>query len=101
MTKIKPLTINFGFTLIELLIAITILGILVTIGMGTFKNSQRRSRDAQRKANLKQVANALELYYSDYGKYPNANSGKINSCGTGGGSICDWGTGEFTDGKTI
>jgi len=89
-----------GFTLIELLISIAILGILATIGMSTFRNSQMRSRDVQRKANLKQVANALELYYSDYGKYPDAGSGEIKACNDGI-SLCDWGEGEFTDGKTV
>lgn len=99
--KLMPksrLKVTSAFTLIELLIAITLLGILVTIGMGTFRNSQRRSRDAQRKANLKQVANALEFYYSDYRQYPDADSGKIKACGS---SVCEWGEGEFTDGKTI
>ena len=61
---------NKGFTLIELLIAIVILGILATVGLGSFRTAQMRGRDAERKSDLKQISNALELYYSDYGKYP-------------------------------
>lgn len=71
----------------ELLVVIAILGILATIGLSSFRNSQMRGRDVQRKSDLKQVAGALELYYSDYNQYPAA------------GSIT-WG-GEFTDGKTV
>jgi len=66
---------------------IAILGILATIGLSSFRNSQMRGRDVQRKSDLKQVAGALELYYSDYNEYPDA------------GDII-WGD-EFTDGNTI
>jgi len=75
-----------GFTLVELLVVMAILGVLVTVTLGSFRSSQARGRDAQRKSDLKQISSALELYYSDYGKYPDAP--------------LPWG-GEFTDGKTI
>lgn len=61
---------NKGFTLIELLIAMAILGILATVGLASFRTAQMRGRDAERKSDLKQISNALELYFSDYGKYP-------------------------------
>lgn len=73
-----------GFTLVELLVVIAIIGTLVTIALVSFRNSQARGRDAERKSDLKQTSSALELYYSDYGKYPNS---------------LNWGS-EFTDGKT-
>jgi type II secretion system protein G len=59
-----------GFTLIELLIAVVIIGILAAIGLGQFYTAQIRARDAQRKDNLSSVAKALEMYYSDQGRYP-------------------------------
>ncbi len=59
-----------GFTLIELLIAMVIIGILATVGLGSFRTAQMRGRDGERKSDLKQISNALELYYSDYGAYP-------------------------------
>lgn len=73
-----------GFTLVELLVVIAIIGTLVTIALVSFRSSQARARDAQRKSDLKQVGSALELYYSDYGEYPTTLS---------------WGN-EFTDSKT-
>lgn len=73
-----------GFTLVELLVVIAIIGTLVTIALVSFRNSQARGRDVERKSDLKQISSALELYYSDYGSYP---------------SSITWGA-EFTDGKT-
>jgi Tfp pilus assembly protein PilE len=71
--------------MVELLVVIAILGVLVTIALVSFRSSQARGRDAQRKSDLKQVSSALELYYSDYNKYPDSVT---------------WGT-EFTDGSTV
>lgn len=89
-----------GFTLVELLIVISILGILATIAITSFRSAQFRGRDAERKSDLKQISSALELYYSDYGKYPNAASGEIAGCPSTTGDACAWGSGSFTDTKT-
>lgn len=49
---------------------IAIIGIL-TIGTFYFLNDARiRARDARRVADLKEIANALEIYYGIYGQYP-------------------------------
>lgn len=77
---------SLGFTLVELLIVISILSILVSLVIVSFRSSQLKGHDAERKSDLKQIANALELYYNDYGKYPN--------------SLPPWGS-TFTDGKTV
>jgi len=107
MKEEKHLKINnnkiFGFTLVELLVVMAILGVLVTIIAGGFRSAQARGRDAERKSDLKQVSQSLELFFSDYGRYPDDASGKILGCpySTGGGSSCTWGESEFTDTKTI
>jgi prepilin-type N-terminal cleavage/methylation domain-containing protein len=74
-----------GFTLIELLVVIAILGILASVALISFRSAQARSRDAERKSDLKQISSSLELYYSDYEIYPDS---------------LPWGA-ELTDGKTI
>jgi len=63
-----------GFTLIELLVSMAILGILSTLGLGTFRSSQIKSRDAIRKSDLGSIQKALEMYQSDNGVYPSSNS---------------------------
>ena len=53
-----------GFTLIELLVVISIIVILITMGMTSFSTAQRKGRDAKRKADLREIKNALEQYYT-------------------------------------
>jgi general secretion pathway protein G len=105
MKKNKGFIATAGFTLVELLVVISIIGVLASIGLVAFNSAQARSRDAQRKSDLKQISSALELFYSDYGKYPSGSGdGKIQACAynpaTGTGTDCTWGTSEFTDGQT-
>jgi len=69
---IRKMNVNKGFTLIELLVVIAILGILATVGIGSFQSSQIKGRDAQRKHDLGQIQKALEMYYNDYKTYPDA-----------------------------
>lgn len=59
-----------GFTLIEILVVIAILGLLITVGVTSYTNTLRQSRDAKRKTDLEQIRLALELYKSDNGSYP-------------------------------
>lgn len=59
-----------GFTLIELMIVMAILGVLATVGLGSFRSSQIKGRDAQRKNDLGQLQRGLEAYYNDKGSYP-------------------------------
>ena len=97
------MTNKSGFTLVELLVVITIIGILATIGLDAFQSSQMRARDAERKSDLRQMSSALELFYADYGRYPNDSNGLIVGCpySSGGTSTnCVWGRGFFSDGKT-
>jgi len=62
----KPL----GFTLVELIIVMAILGLLATVGLASFRSSQIKGRDAQRKNDLGQLQRGLEAYYNDKGRYP-------------------------------
>ena len=101
--RFRKWKIEHAFTLIELLIVISILGVLASIALVSFVSAQQRGRDAARKSDLKQVFSALELYYSDYGQYPNANTaGQIRACpSTGSGTACVWGgSSAFSDTKT-
>lgn len=83
-----------GFTLVELLVTITIIGILASIGLNTFTSAQKKSRDAKRKAYLRQITDALEAYNNDKGEYPapaDGGSGNIKGCGADAEQDCTWG----------
>ena len=61
-----------GFTLIELLVVIAIIGVLATVVLASLNTARRKSRDARRVTDLKQIQLALELYFDGFGanQYP-------------------------------
>jgi prepilin-type N-terminal cleavage/methylation domain-containing protein len=59
-----------GFTLIELLVVIAIIAILVGLLFPAFRAVQNQARQTQAKNDLTQIVNAVNAYYTDYGKYP-------------------------------
>jgi type II secretion system protein G len=73
---------NKGFTLIELLVVISIIGILTGLLTSNLTASQARGRDGKRKTDLKAIATALEIYYSDNGTYPAPRQAATCSNGT-------------------
>ena len=83
-----------GYTLIELIVVIAIIGILSTVVITALNSSRIRSRDATRLLQIRQFKNALELFYSDNGYYPNCfDVGYIGGCDYvdfhGPGSLAD------------
>ncbi len=63
-----------GFTLIELLVVIAIIGILASVVLASLNTARKKSRDARRVADIKQIQLALELYFDATRAYPAALS---------------------------
>lgn len=65
-----------GFTLIELLVVIAIIGVLASIVLASLNSARRKSRDARRITDVKQIQLALELYFDAQGtpSYPTATA---------------------------
>jgi prepilin-type N-terminal cleavage/methylation domain-containing protein len=57
-----------AFTLIELLIVVAIIAILAAIAVPNFLEAQTRSKISRVKADMRTIATALEMYYTDYSK---------------------------------
>jgi type II secretory pathway pseudopilin PulG len=73
------------------MVVMSILAILGTIGILTYRTSQIKARDMKRKNDFQSIAKALESYYNDYGQYPLSDvDGNILGCADVGG-VCLWG----------
>jgi general secretion pathway protein G len=59
-----------GWTLIELLVVISLISVLATIGLASYRNSVTASKEAVLKTNLFRMRDAIDQYYADKGQYP-------------------------------
>jgi type II secretion system protein G len=66
-----------GFTLIELLIVVAIIGILAAIAVPNFMNAQIRAKIARCQSDMRNIAQALEMYKMDENRYPTWNQPRV------------------------
>jgi general secretion pathway protein G len=73
-----------GFTLIELLVVVAIISLLSSVVLASLNTARAKARDTRRLSDMRQIQNALELYYDKYGAYPgnvdNDNGGWDTGC---------------------
>jgi prepilin-type N-terminal cleavage/methylation domain-containing protein len=62
-----------GFTLLELLVVIAIIGVLSSIILANLASARSEARDAARATLVREMRNAMELYYSERGEYPTSH----------------------------
>ncbi len=70
-----------GFTVVEVMIVIVVIGILAGITLVVYGGAQGQARDTERKVDIADIQEALELYYLDNKTYPSSAStapNKIN-----------------------
>lgn len=70
---------QLGFSLIELLVVATIIIVLMTIGIVSYRQSSRNARNAKRQSDLESVRQALVLYRNDEGTYPDPGGNGTNA----------------------
>jgi general secretion pathway protein G len=61
---------DHGWTLIELLIVISIIMILASMSLVTYRNSVTLAKEAALHSDLYMMRDAIDQYYADKGKYP-------------------------------
>ena len=77
-----------GFTLVELLVVISIISFLASVVLAAMNEARAYARDAYRIQSLKEIEQALELYYDKYGHYPGWNNGGTDHFPGGSNSYC-------------
>jgi len=71
-----------AFTLLEMLIVLGIIAVILSVLSVSFATTQKKSRDAKRKGDIKAIQNGLEQYYSTCGfVYPTGTLVDALACG--------------------
>jgi prepilin-type N-terminal cleavage/methylation domain-containing protein len=90
------------FSLIELLVVISIIGILTAIILPALSGSKKAAEKTKNASRVRQIAMAVELYYSDYQTLPSDDDfTALTSTGNPRGKNYYNGPDESTDGATI
>ena len=87
--KQSAIATTHGFTLIEILIVVAIIAILASSVLVGFGPAQKQGRDARRISDLRQVQNALEIYYAKCGYYPGGVQA-ATPCSSSFSATTDW-----------
>lgn len=73
---------SLSFTLIELLVVIAIIGMLSALLLPNFMAARERARDGKRKADLRQIQQALEMYRQDQAPGADPYPAALPNCNT-------------------
>lgn len=72
LPALVPMARIRAFTLIELVVVMAIVALLVALAAPRYFQSVERSKEAVLRSNLATVRDALDKFYGDTGKYPEA-----------------------------
>jgi prepilin-type N-terminal cleavage/methylation domain-containing protein len=79
LARIRKAQEEEGFTLIELLVVMIIIGILAAIAIPVFLNQRKSARDSALKSDLRNVATAMESFYTDQQHYGTIAQSGVNN----------------------
>lgn len=88
---------NTAFSFIEILVVVTIIGIIASVGMVTYTEFIKQSRDAKRKGDIENIRGAIEMYKSKNNTYPLTVELDLANQG----SICDPSPGDCDSGTYL
>jgi prepilin-type N-terminal cleavage/methylation domain-containing protein len=87
-----------GFSLVELLVVIAIIGILATTVVLALQGSKEKARNARRVADVREMMNALHIYFNSEGGYPEGTDLVLNDMHLcTGGAAPGWVTGSCAE----
>src|SRR4029450_207389 len=79
-----------GFTLVELLVVIAIIGILASLLLPAVSNAKRSAQSAACKSNLRQFGVAVNLFITDFGRYPSDTGARSDDDDSVGWQMALW-----------
>ncbi len=68
-----------GFTLLEMMVVVAIIAILAAILIPNFTHARAQAATSACMSNMKTIATAMELYYTDNEAYPIASQTPVNA----------------------
>lgn len=67
--------IHRAFTLVELMVVVVLIGLLATVVTVSVNDYLIKGKQSAAKAEIAQISNALQLYYTEFDRYPDNNEG--------------------------
>lgn len=65
----RSFPVRRGFTMLEILVVTTIIAILITMGLSSYRNSRQRSVEVAGFHGMKVLGAAMEAYHTSHGRY--------------------------------
>ncbi|QDK37430.1 type II secretion system major pseudopilin GspG [Bdellovibrio sp. NC01] len=73
----SPISNRKGMTLIEIMIVLAILGGIMTLLLPRLTGQMEKAKVKEARIQMSQIVNALSMYYTDCGKYPQSLEGLV------------------------